>query len=437
MTRLDAEVPTAAHSPGPAGLPRLLAGVRGDAALALLEHGDIHGRLPGLQLEALVDVVRASGLRGRGGAAFPTATKIAAVAAGRGPRVVIANGAEGEPASGKDEALLAGSPHLVLDGLALAARALGAREAIVAVERTRPPAIRAVAAAIDDRIADGRDGVPFRIVPVPGRYVAGEESALVHLVDGGEAKPTVVPPRPFERGVGGRPTLVQNVETLAHVALIARHGSGWFRHLGTPDEPGSTLLTISGAVRRPGVLEVSIGTPFDTVIDAAGGESEPVGAYLVGGFYGTWIRRDNLASRPLSAESLRPLGGSLGAGVLVALPASVCGLAETARVMGYLAEESAGQCGSCVHGLRSIADRTHELAHTQTGASVLDDLDRWSGMVVGRGACRLPDGAVRFLSSARRAFAAEVRLHQQGRCSATRRDPVLPLPGRDRDWSWR
>jgi NADH:ubiquinone oxidoreductase subunit F (NADH-binding) len=390
-----------------------------------------------LQIDALVDVLRAAGLRGRGGAAFPAATKLVAVAAGRAPRVVIANGAEGEPASGKDEALLAGSPHLVLDGLVLAARALRAREAIIAVERTRPRALRAVAAAIDERTSDGYDGVRLRIVPVPGRYVAGEESALVHLVDGGEAKPTVVPPRPFDRGVGGRPTLVQNVETLAHIALVARHGPEWFRQVGTFDEPGSTLLTISGAVRRPGVLEVSPGACFDTVIDAAGGEVEPVGAYLVGGFYGTWIRRDDLASRPLSTASLRGVGGFLGAGVLVAMPAAVCGLAETARVMGYLAEESAGQCGSCVHGLRSIADRTHELAHRQTGASVLDDLDRWSGMVVGRGACRLPDGAVRFLSSARRAFAAEVRLHQQGRCSATRRDPVLPLPGRDRDWSWR
>ncbi len=435
MTRVEAMRP-AGFTPGPGGLPRLLTGVHTSRALTLAEHQDVHGRLPVLGGRELIDAIDTAGVRGRGGAAFPTATKLAAVAAGRGPRVVVANGAEGEPASGKDEALLAGNPHLVLDGLVLAGIALGARGAIVAVERTRPRALRAVTAAAQERTASGRDGVPIRVVPVPGRYVAGEESALVHLLDGGEAKPTVVPPRPFERGVGGRPTLVQNVETLGQVALVARHGPDWYRMLGTADEPGSTLLTVGGAVRRPGVFEVALGSRFDALVGAAGEETEPVGAYLVGGYYGTWIRRRDLTARPLSTADLRGVGASLGAGVLVALPEAVCGLMETARVMRYLAEESAGQCGACVHGLRSIADGTHELAHTQTGASTLELLERWSGMVVGRGACRLPDGAVRFLRSALTTFADEVDLHQHGRCSATRRDTVLPVPGAERDWSW-
>lgn len=426
----------AGFTPGPTGLPRLFTGVRPGHTMTQAEHEAAHGPMPVPMADELIRTIDAAGLRGRGGAAFPTATKLAAVAAGRGPKVVVANGAEGEPASGKDEALLDANPHLVLDGLVLAARAVGAREAIVAVERTRAGALRAATLAVAERTANRRDRVAIRVVPVPGRYVAGEESALVHLLDGGEAKPTVVPPRPFERGVGGRPTLVQNVETFGQLALVARHGPEWFRALGTADEPGSTLVTMSGAVHRPGVLEVAVGSRFDSLVEAAGGETEPASAYLVGGYYGTWIRRDDLSGRPLSSAALRAVGGALGAAVLIALPGSVCGLMETARVMRYLAEESAGQCGPCVHGLRSIADRTHDLAHTPTGPDAIEHLERWSNMVVGRGACRMPDGAVRFLRSALTAFGDEVALHQQGRCSATRRDPVLPIPGAERDWGW-
>ena len=376
-------------------------------------------------------------MRGRGGAGFPTATKLRAVADGRRPRVVVANGAEGEPASGKDELLLTRSPHVVLDGLMLAAVALEANQAIIAVERTRPRALRAVTTAVAERAAAGLDPVAIQVVPVPGRYVAGEESALVHLLNGGEAKPTVVPPRPFERGVGGRPTLIQNVETLVHLALIARHGPEWFRTVGTPDEPGSTLLTVGGAVARPSVFEVALGSRFDSLITAAGGETEPVSAYLVGGYFGTWVRRDDLWERRLSATDLRSVGASLGAGVVTALPQSVCGLVETARVMRYLSEETAGQCGSCVNGLAAIADRVDTVARGRSTPMMRDELDRWSAMVEGRGACRLPDGAVRFLRSGLRAFAKEVASHQNGRCSATRHEVFLPIPHVGRDWGWR
>jgi NADH:ubiquinone oxidoreductase subunit F (NADH-binding) len=435
MTRLETAVAT--WTAGPAGLPRLLRGVRPDRSSTLREHHDLHGRMVPMSAPELITAAEHAGLRGRGGAGFPTATKLHAVASRRGPRVVVANGSEGEPASAKDEMLLCRAPHLVLDGLALAAGALDAREAIIAVERTRPRALDAVTAAVAERAGAGEDPVTMRVVPVPGRYVAGEESALVHLINGGEAKPTLVPPRPFERGVGGRPTLIQNVETLAHLALLARHGPEWFRSIGSSEEPGSALVTLGGAIANRTVLEIAVGSPLRTVVEAAGGETGPVSAYLVGGYFGTWVRRDLLWERRLTPSDLEAVGTSLGAGVLMALPANACGLVESARVLQYLAEETAGQCGPCVNGLASIADRMSFIARSRSDPSKRDDLDRWSAMIEGRGACRLPDGAVRFLRSALITFEDEITLHQAGRCRATSRDPVLPIPGIGRDWAWR
>ncbi len=424
-------------TPGPAGLPRVLWGLHQGDAVNLVRHRELHGPPHGLRARELIAVVERAGLRGRGGAGFPTATKLRAVASGRRPRVVVANGSEGEPASGKDELLLTRSPHLVLDGLMLSAVALEANRAIIAVERTRPRALQAVITAVAEREAAGIDPVAIQVVSVPGRYVAGEESALVHLLNGGDAKPTAVPPRPFERGVDGRPTLIQNVETLAHLALIGRHGPEWFRSVGTREDPGSMLLTVGGAVARPAVFEVAFGSRFEALITAAGGETEPVSAYLIGGYFGTWIRRQDLWERRLTTADLRSLGSSLGAGVITALPQSVCGLVETARVMRYLSEETAGQCGSCVNGLSAIADRVDTIARGRSTPPMREQLERWSGMVEGRGACRLPDGAIRFLRSALLAFAGEIDLHQDGRCTGQRHDAVLPIPHVGRDWGWR
>ena len=162
--------------------------------------------------------------------------------------------------------------------------------------------------------------------------MSGEETALIQFLNGGPPKPTFTPPRPFERGVGGAPTLVQNVETLAHLALIARFGPAWFRELGTATEPGTTLVTISGAVARPGIHEVARGAPLRELIAAAGGATEHISAYLVGGYFGTWFADAAADELLLHDEDLARRGGGLGAGVVVALPASTCAVAEVARV---------------------------------------------------------------------------------------------------------
>jgi NADH:ubiquinone oxidoreductase subunit F (NADH-binding) len=288
------------------------------------------------------------------------------------------------------------------------------------------------------RQRDGRglDRVAVEIVPAPPRFLAGEESALANLVSGGTAVPRYTPPRVFERGVDGRPTLVQNVETLAHLALIARYGPDWFRTAGTPDEPGTMLCTLRHANGSVRVTEAAIGTPLASLLDL--GPDTPV---LVGGYHGAWIPAAHASGLWLTNGMLRPLGAFLGAGVLAALPADRCGLVETARVARYLALESAGQCGPCLNGLPRIAAALAELAGLagrRPDPRVVPDLSRWAGLVEGRGACHHPDGTVRFIGSALRVFAAEVRQHQQGRCSASSNAPFLPVPAgpsTEADWS--
>ncbi len=377
--------------------------------------------------DALIAAVHEAGLTGRGGAAFPTAIKLEAVRHRR-RGVVVANGTEGEPASWKDKVLLRRNPHLVIDGALLAAEAVRARRVIVAVSRDEH-----LAGPLGDALAGRSDSSRVELVTVPHRFVAGEESALINFLSAGEAKPTVTPPRPFERGVDGRPTLVQNVETLANLALIARYGAGWSRSEGSVDEPGRVLTTVSGAVRLPGVLETPLGTPLCELFARCGGLTEPIQAYLVGGYFGRWVPAvDGIA---LSNASLSSVGGGLGARTIVALGERACGVRETAAVAAYLARESAGQCGPCVFGLQALAERLATIARAQPGAaeaySTLAALHR---QIARRGACAHPDGALAFVLSATRVFSAEFKQHLQGRCCAPDACAVLPIPHVQGGW---
>jgi NADH:ubiquinone oxidoreductase subunit F (NADH-binding) len=412
-------------------LPRLFAGAVADRPLTLAEHVDRFGRLPDAsgrsRLERLIELLEEAGVTGRGGAGFPTGRKLRAVSSARRRAVVVANAVEGEPVSDKDKALLRHTPHLVLDGISLAASALDAHEAYIALAESAVLEHDAVRRALAERERNGVDSIPIRVARVPDGFVAGEETALVRAVGGGPAKPTFTPPRPFERGVGGAPTLVQNAETLAQLALVARFGSAWFRRHGTDAEPGTALVTVSGAVHRPGVYEAPLGLPLRDLLDWAGGATEPLSALLVGGYFGSWLGAEDALGLRLLDSDLRGAGASLGARAIVAFPRSACGLVETARVVRWLAGESAGQCGPCVFGLEAIADAFERLAAHRPGpADDVAQLERLAGQVSGRGACRHPDGTVRLVASALRAFAGEVEVHHGGRCRGTRRSP-LPL----------
>lgn len=420
---------------GPAGLPRLLAGVGLDRSIGLDEHFERFGSLPwpdpGNGPE-LIETVERSGLRGRGGAGFSTGEKMRAVAASPGGAIVVANGAEGEPASQKDRLLLTGSPHLVLDGIAAATAAVNAGQALICVKQEASDAIAAINCAIEERERAEADPVRPDIVEVPGGYVAGEESALVDYLNGGPGKPTFVPPRPFERGVGERATLILNVETLANLALVSRFGETWYQRVGIAEDPGSILITMAGAVVSPGVYEVGCGTPLAEVLKAAGGPSGPLQAFLVGGYGGSWRRVDSALKLSLGHATLRTAGANLGPGVIVALPTTACGVIETARVAKYLAEESAGQCGPCMHGLAAVSDLLGKIGACQAAPGAHHQIERWGTDIAGRGACHHPDGAVRFITSGLGVFADEIGIHERHhRCSAEAElENVLPLPDR-------
>ena len=386
-------------------------------AATLREHTACYGPLPqltGRPRRELIDQVATGGLTGRGGAGFPTATKLRAVASGRGRPVVVANGMESEPASEKDQALLARSPHLVLDGIAMAAEAVGATEAHLCLARTRDWLVDSVLAAQAERQRAGLDRVPVAVHALPHHYVSSAETALVRWLNGGEAKPASTPPRPFERGVRKRPTLIDNAETLAHLALIGRYGGAWFRRAGRADATGTMLTTVTGSVARPGVYEVEAGLPVGDVLVLAGLDAASE-AVLIGGYFGTWHDLRRVTDLPLSAAGLRQVGGSPGAGVLVALPPGACGLAEAARILRYLASQSAQQCGPCIFGLPAIADDLTQLAAIRPDGDPLARLRRRLPVIAGRGACHHPDGAVRMAASALTAFAADADAHAHGR----------------------
>jgi NADH:ubiquinone oxidoreductase subunit F (NADH-binding) len=420
--------PRRAASDAPTGVRRLLDRADVPELRLLPGHRSVFARpAPPRRARAdLISLVERSGLRGRGGAGFPTATKLRAVAENRGRSVVVVNGTEGEPASRKDATLLQLRPHLVLDGAEQAAAALGADDIYVCIDRTNTAALDTVGRALEERRRAEPDGASITLLASPPRYVAGEETALVHWINGGDAKPTATPPRPFQKGVGGRPTLVNNAETLAHLAQIVQYGPDWFRSMGTESEPGTTLTTVGGAVEKPAVYEVPMGLRLADLLSAAG-TPRGVAGVLIGGYFGSWLAPAAVAEVPLCNEALRSLGSGLGCGVVAVLPTDGCGVMESARVLSWLAAETAGQCGPCVNGLHAIAATFNELAHGKGRSNGVAQLVRWGTHVEGRGACRFPDGAVRFLRSALALFGDDLDRHASGfPCEAAHRSRVLP-----------
>jgi NADH:ubiquinone oxidoreductase subunit F (NADH-binding) len=402
--------------------PRLLAGPPPAAgAETLAQHRGRLGPLPGAGGQTdVIGLIEASGLLGRGGAAFPAGRKWRGIAERNdGGAVVVANGAEGEPVSAKDRTLLAFRPHLVLDGAVLAAGAIGSDEIVVYAGMEHRAAVASLRRAIAERQRE--PGVPIHLVEAPRGYVSGEQSAVVHYINAGDARPTASPPRPYERGVRGLPTLVQNVETLAHAALIARRGDAWYRSAGMGETRGTALLTVSAGPGVMDVREIALGTALGDALAGGGPRPGGVQAVLLGGYFGTWARLEEAWDLPLDPVALRSRGLAFGAGVVSLLDSGDCGVRATSQVMSYMAGESAAQCGPCVYGLRSIAEGLQRVAWGVARGDDLSRIERWAGQLRGRGACAHPDGAVGFLASAFRVFGDELLLHQRGRCSAGRR----------------
>lgn len=378
-------------------------------------HLQLYGPMPAVP--DLIAWVDEAGLRGRGGGWFPTAIKMRSVQerAGRfrNQPYVVGNGMEGEPLSLTDQWLLHNSPHLVLDGLEAAVAAVGARDCALAVHEGTSQG-HSVREALAQRPAPV---VPIHIVEAPGRYVASEESALARFVGGGPEMP-VYGARPFESGIHGRPTLVNNAETLADVALIARFGARWFADVGTPDAPGTVLITLGGAVARPGEYEVPVGTTPARIIEIAGGPTTGTSGILTGGFGGTWAHPDRILHTEWSPDGMREHGVSIGAGVLWLQPEDSCGVRAIADISAYMAGESAGQCGMCTFGLSAVSEDLGNLARMHLDPAGYARLRSRLTAIPRRGGCGLPDGAIRMYTTGLEVFADDVTAHLDGRCLA-------------------
>jgi NADH:ubiquinone oxidoreductase subunit F (NADH-binding) len=371
--------------------------------------------------------VAESGLLGRGGAGFPTGAKWNSASTGRRRAMVVVNAMEGEPASAKDRVLMERSPHLVLDGAEVAAAVIGASDIVICLADGAHGPASSVTRAIAERERAGTVRRRMSVQRPPGRYVTGEESALVGWLRNGRALPILRIDKSVPLEVARRPVLVHNAETLAQVALVARYGPEWFRRLGTLDAPGSTLVTVTGAVRTPGVLEVEYGTPVDDIVRRAGVNDELSGA-LVGGYGGAWLDASDL-STAYAPGPMATMGASCGVGIVVALPATSCGIAETARVARYMAGQSAGQCGPCVFGLPALADDLEALWAGSGDGGVVARIEGRAAQIEGRGACRHPDGVVRLVRSALAVFADDVHQHASGRpCRGHAGGSVLTFP---------
>jgi len=405
----------------------------GPRPLSLAQHEEVFAspRTAGSLLEEL----EASGLTGRGGAAFPTARKARLIREQRGHnKFVVVNAMEGEPASHKDLTLLSTHPHLVLDGAEYLASIVGAQNIAVCVARDNPTVVNHVERALHERTRRSLRGPKLEMHTPPWRYVAGEESALVHWLDDNESLPQFRPTRPHVLRIGHAPVIVDNAETCANIGLIGRYGAAWFRGVGTANSPGSALVSVTGAVERPTVLEVALGTPLRVILKSASADPDPQ-ALLLGGYGGSWLEGSHL-DLGYCNEALAPQGVSTGAGVIVVLPRSACGIVETLRVVRWMANESARQCGPCAFGLPAIAEDLNHLAHpSRDPLSAHKQLEERLGQIDGHGACRHPDGVVRFVRSALVTFAEDFSRHANGLACAGSRANVhyLSVPHLERE----
>lgn len=404
------------RSPSPVPFPRDVRIHRGPALLAgvgdepsLSAHRTRYGTLPSPHLSELFEMLTRLGIRGRGGAAFPFATKLQAASRGRRP-VVVVNLSEGEPASSKDSSLAEVSPHLVLDGAVATATALGTRDVHVVLPAHRLAAAHSMRAAVEERT----DRIRFTLHQADPRFVSGQARAVIELLAGRENLPVTAWTPEAVAGLRGRPTLLSNAETWAHVGLVVLRGSEQYARLGTRAEPGTTLLTVTVPGCDPEVHEVAFGSRLNDVLPVESRRSPA----LVGGFHGSWASGPTLYAARVSVPGMRALGAPLGAGVILAPGPDTCALTFTSLVVDHLAAESSGRCGPCFNGLPALAEALRRVRDGTGGAA---EVGRLADMVAGRGACAHPDGTVRLVRSLFAVIPDELEAHGEGACTLQRR----------------
>jgi NADH:ubiquinone oxidoreductase subunit F (NADH-binding) len=392
----------------------------------LAAYRECGGYQPIAAIDDLLGEVESAGLLGRGGAGFPLAVKLRAVrdnGRAAGGAIVVANGEEGEPASIKDRWLLRHRPHLILDGLRLATAMVAADHAYIYV--SDPDSASSVESALAELGPETFGGIAVDVWNVEPGYIAGEETAAIRAINGGPVKPTDKPPRPFQQGVRGLPTLVSNVETLANLPHLQRHGSAEYRSLGTSLSPGSFLVTVTGAGRAPALYEVPHGLPFTDLLALHGVSPNEVRGALLGGYFAGLLDRSVLDAT-LDHEKLRGLGCGLGNGAITVLIED-CPVAVAASVLAYFDRENAGQCGSCFNGTAAMAAVATALRDGVATDEDVARLRRWSVVLRGRGACATLDAATNIAASLLDRFAEPVQHHLDNGCQTCHLGPFTAV----------
>ncbi|MDQ6928611.1 MAG: hypothetical protein M3159_08105 [Actinomycetota bacterium] len=407
--------------------------------------------------DTLIAEIEASGLRGRGGAGFPTGTKWRTVAENRSteePASVVVNGAEGEPGTFKDRTILRTNPYEVVEGALIAARAIGADGVIFGLKKSFGPEVQRVRDAVKEiETAGWADGVELVVVEGPSEYLYGEETALLEVIDGRHPFPRIAPP--FRRGVkenvetesdaesesglsahvdmagpGGEelaaPTLVDNVETLANVPRIIARGAAWFRTEGTEKSPGTIVCTVTGSTQRHGVGEVIMGTPLREVIEEIGGGARPgrhIKAVMVG--VSNALLPAALLDTPLTYEDMAAVGSGLGTGGFIVFDDTDDLVAVAAGVSRFLAVESCGQCTPCKQDGLALADALAGLCRSAAPDGAVATIESLASTVADRSRCYLATQHQAVVSSLFAKFPDEVRGHAGTNPGAAPTEPAL------------
>jgi NADH:ubiquinone oxidoreductase subunit F (NADH-binding) len=384
--------------------------------------------------EAVIDEIARAGLRGRGGAGFPTGAKWSGIiGGGSGPRYACCNAAEGEPGTFKDRYLLRLNPYQVLEGLAIAARVIGAARAFMCLKGSFAPEIARVRTALDELRAAGvvgsGAGVEIDLVLGPEEYLFGEEKALLEVIEGNLPLPRVLPPYLeglFRQPPAANPTLVNNVETLANVPHILRHGAEWFRRVGTPGAPGTMIFTLTGDVRRPGCFELPLGTPLRALVEELGGgpsAGRTLKVILPGA--SNAVLTPAQLDTPMDFDALREAGSGLGSAGFVAYDDSACMVALAHVFSRFMYVESCGQCPPCKFGTREITRLLERLEQGDGSAADVETIFARCAIVDEGNRCALPVGERVLVESLIRRFEAEFHAHLHSSCSRPR---LLFLP---------
>ena len=382
--------------------------------------------------EDIMKEVSEAGLRGRGGGGFPTGKKwFLTRECAEQPHYLILNGGEDEPGSTKDRLLMENLPHLVIEGVIIAAYAIGASKAYLYINANYAAAIKSITDALAEAKAGGYLGqtvmgspctLDIELVPAPHNYVAGEDTAVLEVIEGKKAWPRQKPPFPVTVGLFGKPTLINNVETLANVPPIVLQGAEWYRNFGTADSPGTMIFSLNDDVKRPGVYELPFGTPLRYLIEECGGgtkSGKKIKAIMPAAPSSAYLPADKIDT-PLDHNSMREAGSALGCGVVHLVPEGTCIVEEVLKISEFFTAECCGQCPACRMETNALTSLLKKVQQGQGGQPLLEQFGKVIAFNRGKGFCSLISMPGPPIESALKLFPEDFQSHlETGKCPAS------------------